>query len=900
MEPALPQTPWSLDPGRVADELTVDLEDGLSAPQVEERRERFGSNELRRHETRSAWSILFEQFKSLIIGLLAAASAVAFLYGEILEGWAILAVIMINTAIGFFTELRAVRSMEALYELGRVSTRVRREGKVQEVDAEELVPGDVVLLEGGDVMVADLRLVESNKLQADESALTGESLPVGKDEEAVGADVPLAERRSMLYKGTALTRGSGEAVVVNTGMDTELGRISAMVEAAEEEATPLEQRLDRLGHKLVWVTLGIAAAVTVSGVVGGKELFLMIETGIALAVATIPEGLPIVATIVLARGMREMAERNALINRLSSVETLGATNVICTDKTGTLTENRMTLSRLALADGDVEIRAPEQEGDGPGGIGRGTFTSGGEELDPGGGPLYEALLMGALCNNASLGSEGPGDATGDPLEAALLVGAARAGLERDELLEGLPEEREEAFDPERNMMATFHRSDGSYRVAVKGAPESVIEVCASELTSEGERELDEQGLERWRERNEELAAEGLRIIALARKEVEEADADPYRDLTLVGLACLLDPPRMDVRESIDRCQDAGIRVVMVTGDQALTARGIAQAVGLTDRDDPEVVEGRELSEADFEDPGTRERMLDVPIFARVNPSQKLDLIELHQRADRVVAMTGDGVNDAPALKKADIGIAMGQRGTQVAREAADMVLQDDAFSSIVAAVEQGRVIFGNIRRFVYYLLSCNVSEVMVVGLASVVGTVLPILPLQILFLNLVTDIFPALALGMGEGERGVMEREPRPPSEPILARRHWTGIAFYGTAFTAGVLGALALALLWLGLPREQAITVSFLTLAFAQLWHVFNMRGSSSGPLRNEVTRNPYVWGALLLCIFLLVAAVFIPPLALVLHVENPGWNGWGLIGVMSLAPVAAGLLTRGRWSPS
>ncbi|MFO7769146.1 MAG: cation-transporting P-type ATPase [bacterium] len=899
MEHEIPGTTWSLPAGELADRLGVDAHEGLTDGQVSDRRERFGSNELRRHETRSALSILIAQFKSLIIGLLAAASAVAFAYGETLEGWAILAVILINSAIGFFTELRAVRSMEALYELGRVSARVRREGRVEEVDAEDLVPGDVVLLEGGDVMVADLRIRESNELQADESALTGESLPVSKGEGPVGEEAELAGRTGMLYKGTALTRGSGEGLVVHTGMDTELGRISAMVESAEEEATPLEERLDRLGRRLIWVTLGIAAAVTVSGIAGGKELFLMIETGIALAVATIPEGLPIVATIVLARGMQEMARRNALINRLSSVETLGATSIICTDKTGTLTENRMTLTRLALADRTVTLETPEEEGGGPGGIAPGRFLAGEEEVPPNEGPIRDALVAAALCNNASLGEEGPGDTTGDPLEAALLVGAARAGLTRDGLLEDLPEEREVAFDPNRNMMATVHRGEGAFRTAVKGAPEAVFEVCIRVRTVDGEEDLTPEALEAWEERNRELAAEGLRIIALAWKQVGDAGADPYGDLTLLGLACLLDPPRTDVRASLDRCQAAGIRVVMVTGDQALTALGIAEAVGLTETEDPAVVEGKELSGADMDQSEVRARMLDVPVFARVSPGQKLDLIELHQREGRVVAMTGDGVNDAPALKKADIGVAMGRRGTQVAREAADMVLQDDAFSSIVAAVEQGRVIFGNIRRFVYYLLSCNVSEVMVVGLASLVGTVLPILPLQILFLNLVTDIFPALALGMGEGERGVMQRPPRPQSEPILARRHWTGIAFYGTAFTTGVLGALALALLWLELPRQQAITVSFLTLAFAQLWHVFNMRGSSSGFFRNEVTRNRYVWGALGLCILLLVVAVFVPPLAHVLHVEDPGWRGWGVVGLMSLAPIAAGLVTRGRWSP-
>ncbi|NBC18685.1 MAG: HAD-IC family P-type ATPase [Bacteroidetes bacterium] len=900
------EQPWTQEAEAVVASLDVDPARGLSSAQVARRRAHYGPNQLREHQRRSIWRILLDQFKSLIIGLLFAAAVVAFAFGETLDSAAILAVIVISAAIGFVTEWRAVRSMEALFSLGRVSTRVRRDGATREIPADDLVPGDVVVVEGGDVITADLRLVESSKLQADESALTGESVPVGKDVAPVAPDAVLAERSSMLYKGTAVTRGAGVGVVVATGMDTELGGISALVEEAEQEATPLEKRLDRLGHKLIGVTLLIAAFVTISGVVTGKALILMIETGIALAVAAIPEGLPIVATIALARGMRRMARRNVLINRLSAVETLGATSVILTDKTGTLTENRMTATRLVVPSGPVTITGEglELEGD---------FRRGDAPIDPlEHDEVRMALEVGVLCNDATLTEAAPEETpangtdraqdeptvqvSGDPTEVALLVAGAKAGLHRPELVDRQPEVREDAFDPDLKMMATFHEAEGRYRVAVKGAPGEVLRVCTSVLQGASEQPMDDEARAAWLDRNDALAADGLRVLALATKTVETTDAEPYENLTFIGLIGLMDPPRDDVRDAIAACKGAGIRIVMVTGDQAITARGIGQAVGLVEGDAPPVVTGRQLEAAGGVGAGgAGQAHVATPIFARVSPRQKLDLIALHQQTGSVVAMTGDGVNDAPALKKADIGIAMGQRGTQVAREAADMVLQDDAFSSIVAAVEQGRVIFGNIRAFIVYLLSCNVSEVMVVGLASFIGMALPILPLQILFLNLVTDVFPALALGMGEGDPDAMERPPRDPKEPIIGQRHWLHIGGYGLVITGAVLGALALARSWLGMDVEAAVTVSFLTLAFAQLWHVFNMRDRGSHPLRSQITRNPYVWAALGLCIVLLLGAVYVPGISTVLDVHPPGWAGWGLVLGMSFIPLVLGQLYKG-----
>jgi Ca2+-transporting ATPase len=751
------------------------------------------------------------------------------------------------------------------------------------------VPGDIVVIEGGDVVTADLRLIQASKLLVDESALTGESFPVSKDTEPVAEETLLAERMNMLFKGTAVTRGSAEGVVVATGMQTELGRISSLVAEAEEQITPLEKSLNRLAHNLIWVTLVIAGLVTLGGILSRKEIFLMIETGIALAVAAIPEGLPIVATIALAKGVWRMARRNALINRLSAVETLGGTDVICTDKTGTLTENLMTVQTLAPESGRATVQQSDQ--------GNWGFLRNGEHFDPKEDELIlEMLRVGILCNNASYETldDGSIKPIGDPLETALVILGTRAGLNPDELRVAMEEIREEAFDPETKMMATVHEDGDQYYVAVKGAAESVLGACSKVLTPQGLKNMEEETRRHWDSQNEKMAEEGLRVLAFAMKHTSTLDANSYEQLVFLGLMGFLDPPRRDVQSSIRLCQEAGIRVIMVTGDQPITARIIASAVGLGSTDEFEVIHGRDLKDPEGLSIEEKQRILRAPVFARVNPKQKLDLIKAHQMNGSVVAMTGDGVNDAPALKKADIGVAMGLRGTQVAQEAADMVLKDDAFSTIVFAVQQGRIIFRNIRRCVLYLLSCNLSEVMSVGLAALVNAPLPILPLQILFLNLITDVFPAMAMGVGEGDETIMKNSPRDPKKPILTRSHWLSIAGYGFLIMTAVLGALALALTVFEMEERKAVSVSFLTLAFAQLWHVFNMRERNSQILNNDIVRNSFVWGSMALCSALLLAAVYMPGLRDVLRVVDPGPKGWLLVAGMSLVPFLVGQILK------
>jgi Ca2+-transporting ATPase len=868
--------------GDVALALGTDTKAGLSAKAVCLRQKHHGLNRLRRRKKKSALRILVHQFDSFIVWLLSAAALMSFILGDLPEGIAVLVVLAINGAIGFFTELRAARSMEALLSIAEVRTRVRRDGTESEVDARDLVPGDVVVLEAGDVVTADLRLCEASNLQCDESVLTGESVPVVKNTDATTADVAIGDRLSMAFKGTAITQGAGEGIVVATGMDTELGRISDLAQSAKGEAAPLERRLDRLGHRLVWLTLALAALTVGLGVLRGYALVEMIQTGIALAVAAVPEGLPVVATLSLARGMWRMAQRNALITRLSSVEALGATTVILTDKTGTLTENRMTAVRYLLVDQEVEIR---RDGDGQSFAAEGTQLSADE--DP---RLGWALKIGALCNNASLG-DGANGRSGDPMEIALLAVARDANCGPDSLVDVHEEVREHAFDPDAKMMATVHAGREGHIYAIKGAPEAVIQNCVAELGPDGPRALDEDGRAAWEERNATAAREGLRLLALAMKWDDASNANPYTGLTMVGLVCLQDPLRAGIADAISASRRAGVRVVMLTGDHADTAYAIARNAALGDRA-LTVIEGRELRgiEADTVDAAMRERVLAADVFARVAPATKLTLVTLYQQAGHVVAMTGDGVNDAPALKKADIGIAMGERGTQVAREAAHMVLKDDAFETIIEAMRQGRVIFGNIRKFVVYLMSCNVSELLVVGLAFGIGLPTPLLPLQILFLNLVTDVFPAFALGLGRGDDGVMAQPPRDPAESILNRPHWMLIGFLGVTITLTTLGAFAAALLALELEAAPAVTVAFVTLALAQLWNVFNVRSPAGGLLRNDVTRNPYVWGALVLCLALIAAAMWLPGLSGLLGLPDPGMPGLVLAGGMSVLPLLLG----------
>ena len=867
--------PHSSTAAEVAKAHGIDPALGLTAAEIEDRRNRHGANILKAHPPANPLRVLVKQFMSPVIYLLLGAAGFALLIGQTTEFIAILAVLVINAGIGFITELRAVRSMEALRQLATRSVVVRREGRIETIPAEQLVRGDIVIIDAGDVIAADMRIIASANLASDESALTGESLPVAKDVQPVAPDTLLADRTCMLFKGCAITRGTGEAIVTGTGMDTELGRISKLVEQSAPERSPLERQLEVLSRHLIWVTILIAAAVGAAGMLAGQNVTLMVETSVALAVAAIPEGLPIVATLALARGMLRMARHNALIERLSAVETLGSTTVIMTDKTGTLTENRMHVDRVVTSDGELDF---DRDSD--------RFLMAGHGVSGTSNEVLRTLLVHAcLCNNASLGENGQAS-TGDPMEISLLEAASADGIERSTLLTSCPEVAEHAFDAATRMMATVHKDGRNFTVAVKGAPEAVL--AHVKRVNAGNRAVpfDRQQRLHWNDVCEVLAAQGLRLLAIAGKNTSESDVPPYQDLTLLGIVAFQDPPRADVATAIADARRAGINVIMVTGDHAATANHISQAIGLAPHGFTAIT-SNELKSFSEMSKTERAQTRSAHVFSRVTPEQKLDLITLHQQAGAVVAMTGDGVNDAPALRKADIGIAMGLRGTQVAREAADMVLRDDAFSTIVHAIREGRIIYTNIRRFTTYLLSCNLSEVLIVGLAVLVGLPLPLLPLQILFLNLVTDVFPAFALGTIAADRNVLARPPKPPDEPILNKSQWLTIVAGGSVIAATTLSSLVLAIFVFDLQGDAITTMCFFTLALAQLWHVFNMRNWRDGMILNQITRNTYVWLAIALCLIILTIAALQPDIAGALRLTPLPGKAWAAVIALSLIPV-------------
>ena len=895
---AAPWHAWPVE--RVARDLGADPDRGLSEDEAAARLARVGPNRLPAPGRKPTWRIAAEQFASLIVLFLVAAAAIALVAGETLEAVAILVVIAVNALVGFATELRAAQAIEALQRQTAPTARVVRGGVERTSAVEELVPGDVVLLAEGDRVPADGRLVESARLQVQEAALTGESEPVEKRAgAAVDARAPLAERSTMAYLGTTVRAGRGRLLVTDTGGATEVGRIGVLLEQIELHATPLERRLDQLGRALVGVVLGIAAVVVVAGVLRGKALLDMLEVGIALAIAAVPEGLPAVATMTLALGVQRMARANALVRRLPAVETLGSTTVICTDKTGTLTRNEMTVRCFVVAERRVDVT-----GVGYDPIGR--FERGGRPVDlAADAPLRTALRVGVLCNDARLaddddravdadGAHEDGDAVlGDPTEGALLVAAAKAGIDPEALRAAQPRVDEVPFDATARRMVTAHRHGGGGVVYAKGAPAVLLERCDRVATDRGSEPLDDAARERWTAVAGGLADEALRVLALAVREVPDDDAPVARDegLTFVGLVGMIDPLREEAARAVARCRAAGIRTVLITGDHPRTARVIASRLGIDrglDGAELRTWYGPDLEGRDAR--GWREAVADAAVFARVSPEHKLRIVEALQARGEIVAMTGDGVNDAPALRAADIGIAMGVKGTEVAKEAAAMVIRDDDFGTIVRAVEQGRVIYANIQRFVHYLFSCNLAEILTVFVAILLGWPLPLAALQILWLNMITDVFPALALALEPSDPDVMRRPPRDPAEPLLSRAYVVLIVWQGVLLAAVTLVVFAVALAWYGRGEglAHAVTLAFSTLALAQVAHTFNARSVRESAVSRRAFANRWLWGAVLLCLALQLAAVYLPGLQRVLGTVALSGRDWALVVAMALLPVA------------
>lgn len=854
---------------------------GLSAGEAERRLARDGPNAFRTAPPVPAWRILIAQFRSVVTALLVAAGLIALLSGDPLDAAAIGAVLLLNVGIGFATELRAHRAMEALLGLEVARGRVVRDGRVLEVDARQLVTGDVIEVEAGQQMPADARLLEAWELRTVEAPLTGEAAPVAKTRLApLAADVPLADRVTMVYKATAAVSGHGRAVVIATGMQTEVGRIGTLAGSVVDEPTPLERRLDALGRRLVLVALAVAAAVVGLGLLHGQALGELLQTGVALAVAAVPEGLPAVATITTAVGMRRMARRHVLVRRLPAVETLGSATVICTDKTGTLTAGEMTAVALRLPDVGIAVTGTGYAPDGG-------FERDGQPFAPADDSrLSLALRIAALANRGDvLPGEQGWTAQGDPTDAALVAMARKAGIERERLLEEWPEVAEVPFSSQRLLMATFHRTPAGLRACVKGAPRRVTERCSHVLDLGGPRPLGPGERESLLGLNRGLAARGLRVLALATKLVEAPVEAELDGLTWVGLVGLADPPASGVLATVSALHDAGIRTVMLTGDQKLTAESVARELGLM-RPDDSALDGAEAERLD--DRALEDAVWRVAAFSRVSPETKLRIVGAYQRRGEIVAMLGDGVNDAPALRKADLGVAMGVRGTDLAKEAADLVLADDRFPTVAVAVEEGRVIFDNIRKFVFYLFSCNLAEIIVLFGAVLAGLPPPLLPLQILWLNLLTDTFPALALAVEPGEPGVMRQPPRDQGAALLSGPMLRSIAGYGALIAAAALGAYGWGLASADVPR--ATTMAFMTLALAQIFHLGNARGARPVLAPAEAFRNRWAVGAVALSLALQVATVAVEPVARVLGVVPLGAREWAVVVGLGVVPAVVG----------
>ena len=886
--------------------LQLNVATGLSAADAAARLARDGPNALPEAAQRSALLMVLHQFKSLIVVLLLVAGGVALVMGDVIEAVAILVVIALNAAIGFVTEWKAASAIDGLRRRLVAVAHVRRDGLEHEVPAATLAIGDVVLLAAGVRVPADGRVVEAVRLQVDESALTGESLPVAKSTEAVASEATaLGDRRSMVHTGTGVTDGRGVFVVTATGPRTELGQIGALIDDMGAKGTPLEAKLRQLSRALLVVVLVLCVVIILMGWIRGHALLFMVEVGVSLAIAAVPEGLLAVTTMTLAIGMQRMARMHALVRRLPAVESLGSTTVICTDKTGTLTRNEMTVRILVVAGRRLAVT-----GAGYGIAGR--LEEGGAPLDVASGaahdePVRLALRIGALCNDASINRAGAEPVVvGDPTEAALIVAAAKAGMEHAALEGAYPRLREIPFDSRNKRMVTVHRApDGRTFAYAKGAPSALLDASGRVLDATGVVPMTPARRAQVVATNDALAGEALRVLALAYRELPEpfSDDDLTRDLTFVGVVGMMDPLRDEARATIALCRTAGIRAIMITGDQQVTASEIARQLGL-DTDGAghalRTLHERDLTGLDAD--GWKAAVTGTAVFARVSPQHKLQIVEALQQQGEVVAMTGDGVNDAPALRKADIGIAMGIRGTEVAKESSDMIITDDNFATIVGAVEQGRVIVENILRFIHYLFSCNFAEILTVFVAIMIGWPLPIGVLQILWLNLVTDIFPAMALALEPSAQDVMRRPPRDPSAPLMTPRFGWLIVWQGGVLATCTLAAFGFALRAYGVEGDglrHAVTIAFMALALAQVAHVFNARSTTRSMFSTGGAANRWLWGATLLCLGLQLSAVAVPLLRRVLRTTPLTLSDWGVVLAAALTPVVVVELVKGgaRW---
>ena len=918
----LKQTWHSLTVAKAAGTLESDLRQGLTAEQVRTRQEQLGPNELKEAPPRSFWRMLLDQFNQFLVLILIVAAIVSALIGwtefnrtgeitEFIDAIAIMTIVILNAILGVVQEGRAEEALAALKKMSAPNAHVLRDGYTQTVPSRELVPGDVVILETGNYIPADVRLVESVNLRIEEASLTGESVAVGKDaQDVLSAETGLGDQHNMGFMSTVITYGRGQGLVVSTGMDTEIGKIAEMIQSYEEEPTPLQIKLDQLGRTLGVITLAICALVGVIGIVRGTELAVLFAQGFAayfslpetipnliemfmvavsLAIAAVPEGLPAVVTISLAIGMQEMVRRNALIRKLPAVETLGSATAICSDKTGTLTQNEMTGVQMYVDRSLLNITGEGYKPDGE-------FRYNGQAVGLEGYPGMRLLLRaGLLCNDARLEQVNVDGSVqwriaGDPTEGAFVVAAAKAGYVKDDLGAEYPRLSEIPFDSERKRMTTFHPDPryGDFVAYMKGAPDIVLGLCDQILEDGLMRPLTAERRSNILEQNEALAANALRVLGVAFRPLKAVPdnpqpADSEHNFTFIGLLGMIDPARPEVAAAIRTARHAGIETAMITGDYPNTAVAIGKEIGLL-REDDRSLTGAQLDQMD--DVELERIVEDVAVYARVSPQHKVRIVDGLKSKGHIVAMTGDGVNDAPALKRANIGVAMGITGTDVSKETAEMVLTDDNYASIVSAIEQGRVIYSNIRKFVYYLLSCNMAEITILLVALLAGAPLPLVPIQLLVLNLITDGAPALALGVEKGDPDIMDLPPRPVDQPIINRDMVVGIAVQTVAISLAVLTAFRIGL---EAGEVHARTMAFATLSISELLRAYTSRSERYSLWAIGIFSNKWMQWAVLASLVILLAIIYVPFLQPIFSTGNLTAQDWLIMLPLILVPSVA-----------
>lgn len=881
--------------------------EGLSSREAEERMEEAGANVLENKRKISPIQVFLAQFQDFMVLVLLAATLISCLMGELSDAFAIAAIVLLNALLGYFQEMKAERSIEALKELNSPTSNVLRDGKIISIHTNELVPGDVVIIEAGSRVPADGRLIEADGLEVDEATLTGESVPCRKTLESLhDPHLQPADKKNMVFMSTLVTRGKGIFVVTETGMKTEVGKIAGMLdEGGFDVSTPLQARLSQLGKWLVALCLAMTFIIVVAGVLQGEPIRKMFFTGVTLAVAAIPEGLPAIVTISLAIGVQKMVRRNAVIRKLAAVETLGCTTVICSDKTGTLTQNQMTVRSIYTGDALYDVS-------GSGYSAHGEFFSNGREIRAEKHhTLVQLLKLSVLCNDARIVHEKNGilgrlrdmfsgrsktfNVYGDPTEAALLVGAAKGNVFYEDLARVHKRVMTLPFDSARKMMTTVHTDpEKKYIVCSKGAPDVVINCCKFIQLGNKVVHLDRRMRRRVEEIIEEMAEQAYRVLALAYKYSESLPegnaASLERDLVLSGLVGMIDPPREEVPGAIEVARGAGIRTIMITGDHKTTAVAIGKMIGLCD-DDAHALSGTEMDA--LSDGELLSKLKNTSVFARVSPKHKLRIVRLLRESGEIVAMTGDGVNDAPAVKEADIGIAMGKIGTDVTREASSMVLLDDNYATIVAAIEEGRGIYDNIRKFIRYLLSCNIGELLTMFLSVLFGLPIPLVPIQILWVNLVTDGLPAIALGVDPQDESTMKRPPRRADEGIFSGGLQYRIFAQGIAIGVCTVSAFVLSLFF-SRNIETARTICFSTLTFSQLLFVFFCRSEEVQSLRSGFLGNSWLVGAVGTSALLQLGVIYIPFLNGVFNTVYLHMHDWYIVGVCSLASVVVPMTIR------